>query len=368
MQTREREMDIVKGLAIILMVLGHAEGPAGLTRWIYLFHMPVFFISAGYFFRRAQAAEPWTFVEKRLRGLYWPMVKWSVVFLVFHNLFFKIGLLNEQYGNWEGGVTHPYSWHQACQRLVNIVFSMAGYDEFLLGAFWFFRALFISSIVFLVLFRLLDGRWRWLSGERAAMAIAAAAVGFAAFRLGNGLKVMTIVQGGIRETWGVLFFALGYLYRQYKSYITDHWAVSLAAMGVLVAGACLRWHGMTLKPALVDVATLPLTGCAGFLLVHHAATLIDRRDTLLRRLLVHAGQMTVYIYVFHILAFKAVSAVKIVAYGLPWGQIGCHMVIHDHPKDLFWLAYTLAGVGLPLLYMYVYRRLKAYVITSHSKD
>ena len=45
-------LSVVKGIAIILMVVGHAEAPDFLTRWIYTFHMPVFFIAAGYFFSR----------------------------------------------------------------------------------------------------------------------------------------------------------------------------------------------------------------------------------------------------------------------------------------------------------------------------
>ena len=39
---RNTVMSIVKGMAIILMVAGHAEGGDMLVRFIYLFHMPVF--------------------------------------------------------------------------------------------------------------------------------------------------------------------------------------------------------------------------------------------------------------------------------------------------------------------------------------
>lgn len=46
---RNIEIDIIKGLAIVLMVLGHAETP--IHNFIYLFHMAVFFIAAGYFYK-----------------------------------------------------------------------------------------------------------------------------------------------------------------------------------------------------------------------------------------------------------------------------------------------------------------------------
>ena len=121
---RNTVLSICKGIAIILMVIGHAECPGMLCNFIYLFHMPVFFIAAGYFFSRKYLSDPWTFVVKRFRGLYVPFVKWSVLFLLLHNVLFYFGILNEQYGNWEGGVLHPYTWHDMAFRISAIVFSI----------------------------------------------------------------------------------------------------------------------------------------------------------------------------------------------------------------------------------------------------
>ena len=368
MKQENTKISICKGIAIILIVVGHAEAPDFLTRFIYLFHMPIFFITAGYFFRRATPVDAWQFVGKRFRGLYVPMVKWALLFLIFHNLFFDIGLLNEQYGNWEGGVTHPYTWTQGCQRFVSIVFAMGGYDEFLLGAFWFFRALLISSILFMAVYKLFDERCpRLLRGNRKVWLIIAIAVAFAVFRLANGLKVTNVVQGGIRENWGVIFFGIGVLFRSYESRIRQHWALALTFFALLIGATALHCKGMNLQPQLIDVLTLPLTGTIGFLLTYYLSGLIDRRPSKVRTFLVHCGRMTVYIYVFHIIAFKAVSALKILWYDLPWGEIGCHMVIHDHNDDLFWLLYSAAGVAIPLLWMQGYKRVKGAVVARRSK-
>lgn len=145
---------------------------------------------------------------KRFKGLYVPFVKWSIFFLLIHNLLFKIGILNEVYGNWTGGTTHPYSIHQFWQRLTNIVFSMGGYDEFLAGAFWFFRGLLVASIAFVVLYYMLNNVKR-LRGRTVAipLVIFFIALGFALFKAGEGVKIVTLVQGGYRDTMGVLFSA-----------------------------------------------------------------------------------------------------------------------------------------------------------------
>ena len=44
-KNRSVEIDLIKGLAIILMVIGHTETPA--QNFIYLFHMAVFFMASG---------------------------------------------------------------------------------------------------------------------------------------------------------------------------------------------------------------------------------------------------------------------------------------------------------------------------------
>lgn len=340
------------------MVIGHAECPGFLMSFIYLFHMPIFFITAGYFFTKKCLDEPWTFVVKRFKGLYVPMVKWSIFFLLLHNVFFYFGIMNEQYGNWEGGVTHPYSVQTMIQRLVNIVFSMGGYDEFMAGAFWFFRALLLSSIVFLVLHKLIEGKVKWIKGSGVTVAIIVLAIGFGLLKTGFGLKIQTVVQGGIREVMGVIFFGVGVLISSYQDKIKNHWGLALIYLGILIFGTICKFRGMALAIEMRDVLTLTVTGTVGYLLTYHISTIIDKRDNILKKFLIYCGEMTVYIYVFHIISFKVVSLIKIWWYNLDFGQIGCHMVIHEHPGDGFWILYTIAGVGLPLGWMWVYNKIK----------
>lgn len=80
---------------------------------------------------------------------------------------------------------------------------------------------------------------------------------------------------------------------------------------------------------------------------------------IIRRFLIFCGDNTLIVFVLHISAYKLVSILKIMYYDLPWGEIGCHMTIHEHANDLFWIPYTIAGVGVPLFLQYAYNRMKA---------
>jgi fucose 4-O-acetylase-like acetyltransferase len=50
-EKREDVFDIMKGVGIILMIIGHCAIPRLLWHFIFSFHMPLFFIISGFFFK-----------------------------------------------------------------------------------------------------------------------------------------------------------------------------------------------------------------------------------------------------------------------------------------------------------------------------
>ena len=99
---RSTQFTIVKAIAIICVVLSHAGISGWLSHFVYIFHVPIFFLCAGYFFHTKYLDDDRTFIVHRIKGLYWPFLRWSVFFLIIHNLLFTCGILSEQYGNISG--------------------------------------------------------------------------------------------------------------------------------------------------------------------------------------------------------------------------------------------------------------------------
>ena len=83
---KDNSVSIAKAIAILLMVLAHTQFSKYGSQWINMFHMPLFFFFAGYCFKDKYLETPSDFVIKRVKGLYKPFVKWSLIFLVLHNL------------------------------------------------------------------------------------------------------------------------------------------------------------------------------------------------------------------------------------------------------------------------------------------
>lgn len=349
---RDASFSICKAIAIILVVLSHAAAPGWMAAFVYQFHVPVFFICAGYFFKTEYLDNEKPYIAHRFRGLYVPFVKWSLLFLCLHNVFFWTGILNERYGNAAGGVLHPYGWHDFSQRVWSCVTNMSGYDEFLCGAFWFFRAFFIASIVFLLFMKLM----RWTRGFRdergLGWGVLTLSFVLTTWLVLEGMRATGVAQGGYRELTGVFFMAVGFLYRRYREHIPGGWWMALACFAYLAAAAVWWPSAMSPRADFGGFVSLLAGGTAGFYLVYILSQKLATAGGAVARSLVYVGDRTLYIFAFHLLAFKAVSAVKVACLGRPWEQVGWHPAIPAASSwDLFFLLYVLAGVGLPLAWL-----------------
>ena len=376
------------------MVIAHAEAPGWLCQFIFEFHMPLFFITAGYFFSTKYLHDEATFVKKRIKGLYLPFVKWAVFFLIIHNWMFDLGILNEVYGNEAGGVLHPWSAHQIQQNLWNIFTAMGGYDAFLCGAFWFFRGLFVASILYLIIYKVMDvgisrlsripriSRVPRISSRLSASTpylICLIMLLLCGWKTWEGLKVINLVQGGYRDMMGCFFFGIGFIFRQYSEryralmsrHHTDIWTTVLFGIIVFLFSRYLVAN-MNWRSTFTQFLSLPVPAILGFLMTYNISRWIDTGENRLKRFLVYVGDHTLNIFIFHIVSYKVVSLIKIWYYGLDIRQIGCHMVIHDYSQqDAFWILYTVAGVGIPLLGTWISEKIRekirAYRASSPSQ-
>ena len=108
-----------------------------------------------------------------------------------------------------------------------------------------------------------------------------------------------------------------------------------------------------------DVLSLPVTGVAGWLMTYNISYHLSHLKGRIIQFLEYCGEHTLYIFIWHVSAYKVVSLLKIWWYGLDPRQIGCHMVIHDYAQtDCFWILYTIAGVGIPLSGYWLYSRIR----------
>ena len=141
---RNTAIDILKGVVII----GHLDLCVDLSecisykvlhRIIYSFHMPLFFIVAGYFYR-GRVGTIWKDV-KRLIVPYWFTVLFICLFIAFLSIFDEVDVL-AKIKNILIGSLWGTGWTQRAPLWGNVP---------IIGAIWFLMALFWSKQIFSVL-------------------------------------------------------------------------------------------------------------------------------------------------------------------------------------------------------------------------
>lgn len=177
-QRRVAYIDNLKGLLIILVVLGHSIQSIDpqfdsntLFRYIYAFHMPAFMFVSGYV--SYKATMEWRTIGKRARQLLVPFLCWAVV----------AGLLSEDGSRIVRTIVHPDS------------------------GLWFLYALFFITAINIVTVRCCD-RWR-IKPE-----LGIALVG------GVLVAVMLVLKfklfGFQFVAWYFIFYNVGFFFHQYE--------------------------------------------------------------------------------------------------------------------------------------------------------
>ena len=86
MKERDYSVDVARGIACLLVVIGHVIKdnsdliPKFLHSWIYSFHMPLFFVISGYVMKKNDSF--FEFIKKRAKRLLYPYLALSFVVYV----------------------------------------------------------------------------------------------------------------------------------------------------------------------------------------------------------------------------------------------------------------------------------------------
>ena len=331
---RDDSISIAKGIAILLMVLAHTYFSQYGNQWINMFHMPLFFFFAGYCLKDKYLQTPNVFMQKRVVGLYKPFVKWGIVFLLLHNVFFYVNIYNGEYG-FRGNVSQLYDWQEYASHLVHIVTRMSD-NEQLLGGYWFLKSLFVGSIIGYAVIRNVKSRL-FGGGSLLCMTILLAFLH----------KEMPYFGVGAREILASEFFVMGYYYKKSKCKVHEKWYV--LPLGIIVITFGTHFYQATLLNfKWWQVIPYGATAMIGTLMVFYVSKKIDRLQTVASKWLVYIGNNTLTILTWHMLSFKIVNLIVIYAYGLPIARLAEFPVIEEYSQQGWFLLYFFIGVIVPM--------------------
>lgn len=343
-----KQVSIAKGIAILLMVIGHSGCPEVLGRFIYYFHMPLFFFVSGFLFKDYYLVNKKEFIWKRFKGLLIPFFKWSVIFLVLHNVFYAWHFYDESYSYSEFG----YQLKQ--------IFTLCGTEQ-LLGGYWFLIESFLSCIIALLLLHLgLNTFKRSSQSKNRTLLIIGIIMLFSVaacmIYLKSGIDIPKI--HGI-TLLAVAFFTAGLFYSKLR--IRANWPIGLIGFGILLILA--TFTDIQLSSDLLDGWRTPLffcTGLVGSIATFHISGIFRSVG---ERLFDYLGKNTLYILTFHFSGFKLAGMLKCGIFDMPIESISQFPVIAEN-NEFFWPISVLIGIAFSIGMIEIYgiskRKLKIF--------
>lgn len=236
----DNRVNVLKALAILLVVSGHLEFSLLGMFTPYSFQLALFFFISGYLFKEKYLDEVSSFIEKRLKTLLLPYFLYSTFYLGVTAIIAKLT------GKWWG---MPLT-------LKNFFITpfLNGHQFDLSCPLWFVTQLFMTMITFLFLFRILRG----IKDNKFFHLAVFTLLGITAIPLSKIITITPVSLILIRIMFSVFFVYLGYFY---KHFIEDKYDIlNVKWLGAVVAIQSVLWlfnrdfdpeHGIGLSYVLV---------------------------------------------------------------------------------------------------------------------
>ena len=316
MKQRDIAVDIAKAYGILLMILGHCGGiPFLLRNFIFSFHMPLFFILSGYFFK-----------AKPLKDVFKSGNTHLVKPYLITSFFYVLLCLTAQ------------RYDIAGKKVVGTIMSNGGWPSEMFGStlpyigpIWFLLALYWCKIFYTYLKQITD---KCLLYSFIVSTIA----------LIIGKYIVNLPFGILTGFCGLIFYAMG---DYWKNKMVTPMNKTHLLVGIIIWGLCI-WKGH-LELATFDCNRYPFSMLAAFIGTYVTFLIASKTPKFIQPILVWIGQHTLLILCYHTLTFSIMLNIK--HYFLVPNGIELHGIVN--PIISFGI-----GLGLPLLHYSILSNIK----------
>lgn len=274
-------VDVAKGIAIVLVITGHTiQMDSPLRPVIFMFHMPLFFIMAGYTFKLRSLKDELITSAKRL------LIPYLLLFFIWNGV------------EW---LKRPdaFTGSTIGEFFLRMIFASGSENVDMgitaVGMAWFLMCLFVSKVLLNVLLTLFKRTKCHLAIQAVVFLVLAFVGAFLDYRwhifLPFDLDIAFVTVG---------FMWCGYLARQkgFFERVGMRWYVVVAALVVFVVA--IRFGSLELATRAYGGFPLCLLGAlAGSYLACWVSRLIERFSKLLTRFFAFLGRNSMLIYCFH---------------------------------------------------------------------
>lgn len=354
-KSRNVTLDIAKGLGIILVVLGHSRFP--FNNFICLFHMALFFIISGYFFKQYYYKDVENikiFIKKRIKSLYLPFIICNISFLFLHNFFLDINLStnNLLFYKQNDFVFTNYNTINISGKKLLYILILNHWEAFGIAT-WFLKVLFILSISFCIGSYIIDKiTKKYFELTRGCICFLCLLFGYYLY-----IQNFNFYQIGTIFSTTILFY-LGILYKNFQNKINLNFITFL--MSIIILLLCYSNNQSKFIIAnnyYNNPIWLILASISGFFFILYISKVLSN-NLFCSNLLSYIGQHTVIILCMHILFFKVITYLQVLIYNQPDYMLAALFPTLLFNQNGWWIAYGIVGIAGPLITLEVYKKLK----------
>ena len=275
-----------------------------------------------------------------MQGLYLPYLKWSLFFLLFHNIFVLSNIIHD----------NSYDFNDYAKQLFNTCL-MTDY-EILIRPFWFIKELLLSSILIATITLFRNRYITKITNEILAVVFLLLTVIF---------KYHSFIIPALGDisiiSLSITYIYIGNLYRKYEKRINLGWAVCIICFTITLIGSLFFIGDIDMRfTTVLNILPYYFFSITGIIFIFGISKYTDLRIND-QSYLYYIGNHTMYILALHLLALKLGNFIKLQIYAMPIESLASHTIIYDN-NDYFWIIYIIIGVSFPLFIEYLYIFLK----------
>lgn len=294
-------IDVLKGVAILLVLLGHRSFHTGITQLIYLFHMPLFFFLSGYL-DKMQYDSFSAYAQKKAKRLLYPYLSFGVLIVIYNTAFDAI----------RGATVKG----RLAKRMIALVYGNFIWENNsdYIGTLWFLAALFFASLFAYVLCRCMNRNPYLLVSGIVILICAGALCSY--LNRQYGIRLPGCIDVAFLAA---VYYSLGVFWRQYphrQKYETVPFGIVSLAIGFIL-GICnllymKRKHYEMLRIDMLNMnyGLLPVFLVSASLISIGFFILFQKMGKVQRmRGMERLGQLSLLIMVDHIYIYQVIGII-----------------------------------------------------------
>ena len=286
-----------------------------------------------------------TFFKKRVKNLYFPYIKWSLIFLILHNFLFKLHFYDKEYGyvnrvDFSYIPQHLYNVNDYFTHAISILTKMEGHEQ-ILGGYWFLRELFFGSIIGYIICKLIYNKYSIIKPSGICLVVC------------FFVKILNIHFPYIGLNWitmlAAFYYCLGY---DMKYYNVKFWYTQKIIFILIVVIAITSYFLPEFEMGqqnLKNIIFYIIASIAGFFLVMWLSQYINSHNNKFKSFLIYTGNNTLSILTWHFVCFKVVSLLIVLLNNESLNRIAEFPQMRFYAEKGWWIGYAVIGIVLPLI-------------------